>query len=180
MIKNKNKWLQIQSSRMKLPSELIEHAFTDELNQPKNIDDPLEIPDRIQIDYRYSYGLTSRFFREIRDHKRIFGTRCKTCGTVFLPPRAHCAECYCDTEWMRCGNQGTVKTFTVVHYATSAFFHKTPFICAFILLDGADTLIMSNVIMDEVSQAKTGMRVRVVFKEHRVGDMGDFYFVPSH
>ncbi|MFQ6115611.1 MAG: Zn-ribbon domain-containing OB-fold protein [bacterium] len=178
MIKSKKKWIEIQSRKMKLPANLIERAFTDELTQPKKIDDPLEIPDRIQIDYKYSYGLISRFFREIRDHKRIYGTQCKSCGTVFLPPRAHCAECYCDTEWVPCGAEGTVKTFTVVYYATSAFFHKTPFVCAFILLDGADTLIMSNVIIDDVSQAKTGMRVKVIFKEHRLGDLGDFYFVP--
>lgn len=178
MIKNKKKWVEVQSQKMNTSPEAIAKAFATELDDPKSMDAPLEIPDRIQIDYKYSYGLTSRFFREIRDNQRIYGSRCRSCGTVFLPPRAHCAECYCDTEWTPCGNEGTVKTFTIVHYAASAFFHKTPYICAFLLLDGADTLMMSNVIMEDVSAARTGMRVKAVFKEHRVGDMGDVYFVP--
>ena len=108
----------------------------------------------------------------------MYGTKCKKCGIVYLPPRTACGECYEETEWVPLGNEGTVHTCTTVHYATSVFFYKTPFICAYIKMDGADTEILQNIFMKDISKARVGMRVKAVFKDARMGDMGDFWFEP--
>ncbi len=177
MIGNRESWLEQASKKIKVPKELIEKAFKNELdgNQPMNA--PLEVPDIIDITYKYSYGGISRFFREIRDNKRLYGTKCTRCGKVWLPPRVHCNECYGPTEWVRLGDTATIVTYTVVYYGTSVFYDRTPYVCAFVKIDGADTLIMQNVFLKDVTKARIGMKLRVEFKEDRNGDMGDFWFV---
>jgi hypothetical protein len=179
MIRNKEAWLKRFSERLGVDAALIEKAFKDELEQERDVDECLEIPDKIEILYKYSYGGISRFFRELRDNQKLYGSKCTKCGVVYLPPRVNCGECYAPTEWVPCGDKGTVVTFATVHYATSEHFDKTPFICAFIKVDGADTLLMQNVFMKNVKSAHTGMRVKIQFKEDRMGDMGDFCYVPE-
>ncbi|MCG3111501.1 MAG: Zn-ribbon domain-containing OB-fold protein [Candidatus Manganitrophus sp. SB1] len=139
---------------------------------------PFEIPDRIEMNYRYSYGGISPFFRAIKEEAKLLGSRCARCKKTYLPPRINCSQCYRPTKWVPLGNEGTVITCTTVYYATSRFFSKTPFVCAYIRVDGADTLLLQNIILDEVTQARPGIRVRALFRPERKGEMADFYFVP--
>jgi uncharacterized OB-fold protein len=137
-----------------------------------------EIPDRIEMNYRYSYGGISPFFRAIKEEAKLLGSRCDRCKKTYLPPRINCSQCYRPTKWVPLGNEGTVITCTTVYYATSRFFSKTPFVCAYIRVDGADTLLLQNIILDDVTQARPGIRVRALFRPERKGEMADFYFVP--
>lgn len=175
---DKQKWLALNSQRTGIPAELLERAFRDELEGKRGLDDPLEIPDVMTVYYKYSYGQQSRFFREIRDNQRILGSKCTHCGRVYCPPRAACSLCYEPTEWVPLSGEGVIVTATVVHYATSLFRDKTPFVYAYIKLDGADTILPQNIILDDVTKAKPGLRVKAMFVEHRSGLLSDFYFVP--
>lgn len=174
----RNSWSSRQSDKIGIPDIYIKKAFKKTPLSNEKLDDPLEIPDRMEIYYKYSYGGISRFFRELKENKRILGSRCPKCRKVYLPPRANCSACYVKTRWVPLGNEGTVITCTTVYYATSRFFHKTPFVSAYIKMDGADTLLLQNVVMADVKKARPGMRVNAKFKKERNGDMGDFYFVP--
>ncbi|MBI4575052.1 MAG: AMP-binding protein [Planctomycetes bacterium] len=171
-------WARDAARRMGVPEEAIRKAFREELAGPRSADAPLEVPDRIEMEYRYSYGGQSRFFREVLEHRRLLGSRCTTCGKVYLPPRTACGDCYAATEWVPLGDRGTVRTFTTVHYATSDFFRRVPFVCAYVQVDGADTLYLANVVMDDPRAARVGMRVRAVFLDDPRGDAGDFWFEP--
>ena len=62
---NKDRWTTEQAKRMGVSEEAIRKAFQDELDAAQPLDAPLQVPDRIDIDYRYSYGEISRFFREL-------------------------------------------------------------------------------------------------------------------
>jgi uncharacterized OB-fold protein len=179
MIQNKEQWLEQASKRIKVPKELIEKAFKNELDGSPPIDAPLEVPDIMDITYKYSYGGISRFFREIRDNKQLYGSRCTHCGKVWLPPRINCNECYAPTEWQKLGDSAEVATYTIVYYGTSTFYDRTPYVCAFVKVDGADTLIMQNIFLKDIKKAKVGLKVKVQFKEQRNGDMGDFWYVPA-
>jgi uncharacterized OB-fold protein len=179
MIQNKEQWLDFASQKIKVSRELIEKAFKDELDGNPPIDAPLEVPDIMDITYKYSYGGISRFFREIRDNRQLYGTKCTHCGKVWLPPRINCNECYAPTEWVKLGSTAELITYTIVYYGTSVFYGKTPYVCAFVKVDGCDTLIMQNVFLKDVKKAKIGMKLKIKFKEYRNGDMGDFWFVPE-
>ncbi len=136
----------------------------------------LEVPDKIEMNYRYSYGGLSRFFSEIKKNRRLFGARCARCRKVYMPPRASCSVCDEPTQWVPLAGSGSIVAATTVYYATSRFFDQTPFVCAYIKLDGADTALLQNVRSDVPLPA--GSRVKAVFRPRREGRISDFYFVP--
>jgi uncharacterized OB-fold protein len=73
---------------------------------------------------------------------------------------------------------GVIKACTVQYYTTSVFIKKVPFICAYVQLDGTDSLLMTNMEVEDVSRIKVGTRVKAVFREERHGAITDFYFRP--
>lgn len=172
------KWYQRNAARIGVSPEIIKKYYQEEFEGDRPADSPLEIPDRIEINYKYSYGQQSRFFREIRENKQLYGTKCPQCGKVYCPPRAGCPHCYQDTSWVPLSGEGTVVTYTIVYFSNSAFVRKVPFVAAYIKLDGTDTLMMQNVYMEDVTKARVGMRVKAYFQEERDGRINDFYFAP--
>jgi uncharacterized OB-fold protein len=170
-------WYRYFEDKYNIPQEYLTREFEDELSGKNPLDAPLEIPDKMEVVFKYSYGGQSRFFRELRENKVILGAKCPDCGKVFCPPRAHCHQCYEPTEWVELKGTGTVKACTVQYYTTSVFIKKLPFICAYVRLDGTDTLLMTNMEVDDVSAVREGTKVRAVFREERHGLITDFYFV---
>jgi len=172
------KWCERNGARLKVSPEKMRHYYQKELEHWRSIGDPLEYPDKIEIFYKYTYGGQSRFFRELRENKKLYGSKCPKCGKVFCPPRADCNRCYEKTEWVPLSGEGTIVTCCSVHFTNSSFIKKVPFICALIQLDGTEFLMISNIEMEDISRAKPGMRVKVVFREERDGAITDFYFEP--
>ena len=135
----------------------------------------------LKVPYRYSMGATtSRFFIEIRDHKKILGIRCPKCKVVFVPPRSVCGRCFSPLgKWVEVGDRGTVQTYTIVHYPSAVHPVPTPLIYGIIKLDGADTGLAHLISETDYEKLRVGMRVQAVFKEARVGNMLDIlYFKP--
>ncbi len=142
-----------------------------------------EIRDRIHINYKYTMGGQSKFFRDLKNEKKLQGTKCTKCGKIWMPPRIACSDCYADTEWVELPHTGTIRVSTIVWYTTSDFIQQVPYGIAFILLDNADTALMQGIFSENLvpSKIKKGQRVKAVFKrkEDREGKMTDFFFVPE-
>jgi len=170
------KWASRNAKRIGVKKEQVIRAFEKDMTAPANADTPLQIPDTMHINMRYSYGGQSRFFREILENKRLMGTRCNTCGKVFCPPRTHCPHCYEQTEWIELRGTGRILSYTTVYFATSAYIKQVPYIVAYIKLDGADTAILSNVEMKDIKRARVGIKVKVMFTKKRDGRITDIYF----
>jgi uncharacterized OB-fold protein len=141
------------------------------------------IPDRIAINYRYTYGGQSKFFIEVMNNKKLLGTKCtnSNCGKVWMPPRINCSECYSRTEWIEMQQTGTIEVSTIVWYTTSAFIKSVPYSIGFIKLDGADTALLQGIFSENLvpSKVKKGRKVKAVFSKEREGKMTDFFFVPE-
>jgi len=138
-------------------------------------------PGRIKVPYTWSVGeVGSRFFVELRDHKKIFGTRCPVCKKVLVPARKICGQCFRQTDdWVEVGDQGVVQTFTVVRYPSPVQPLKPPFGYGIIRLDGADTAMTHLLYGSDPATWAVGMRARAVFKEERAGSILDIaYFQP--
>jgi len=136
---------------------------------------------RIKVPYTWSVGeVGSRFFIELRDNQKIFGKRCPACQKVLVPARKICGTCSKQTEeWVEVGNQGTVQTFTVVHYRSDVQPLKPPFGYGVIKLDGADTGMAHLLYGSDPANWKIGMKVKAVFKDKRTGNILDIaYFQP--
>jgi len=140
-----------------------------------------EIPGKLEIPYRYFAGaFSSRWFRALRDEKKILGCRCPTCRKVFVPPRGNCERCLTKIEeWVELPGTGTVESFTVVRYAEPFQPKKPPFVLAAIKLDGADSALIHLVGGISPDRVRVGLRVRAVFAEERKGRITDIsHFQP--
>jgi len=140
-----------------------------------------EIEDQIIVNYHYSMGGQSPFFIALKNEKKLMGTKCQKCGTVYMPPRINCARCYQPTEWVEVKDTATIKVSTLVWYSTSAFIASVPYAIGYLQLDGATTAMLQGIFSDNLvpSKIKSGKRVRAVFKKVREGKVTDFFFVPE-
>ena len=144
----------------------------------------ITIPGLWDFEYNYFAGDTaSRFFNELRNHGKIFGTKCPSCKRVLVPARSYCDACYVATEdWVEVGPEGVLDIFSIVGTQFPGL-PAPPFIMGYITLDGADTALLnhvSGVALSDIDAAAYRLmerpRVRAAFKEQREGRITDFHF----
>jgi uncharacterized OB-fold protein len=129
--------------------------------------------------FNYAVGLHgSKFFEELRNHKRIVGIKCPRCEKVYVPPRRVCGQCFVEmTEFVEVGPKGKIGTFTILRYAfidpETGEQKPVPYGYGFIKFDGADTLFQHYIDIDDESKVKIGARVEPVFAEERRGTIKD-------
>ena len=128
---------------------------------------------KIEGEYEYSYGRISRFFRELVENKRIMGTKCEECGTVFCPPTSECPKCWIPTEWVEVGPEGTLLHYSIITLPSLFRKRDLPFTLGLIRLDGADTGLMHFVSETDKAKLRNGLRVKAVFAEERKGYITD-------
>jgi uncharacterized OB-fold protein len=136
--------------------------------------EPLTLKGQIAVPYDWWAGETaSRFLVSIRDRKKILGTKCKLCGTVYVPPRKNCGRCFVDAEeWVDISDEGVIQAFTIVHYAHPVQPVKPPFAYALVKLDGADVGFL-HLIKKDLQKLKSGLRVKAKFRAERTGHILD-------
>lgn len=142
---------------------------------------PITISGEINIPYKWSAGLAgSRFFEELRDHKRIMGTKCPKCGRVMVPPRIFCEECFVDAnEWVEVSSQGTLVTFGDSYLSTDGKLMEKPWMLGIIRLDGSNGGLVHYISEATPEELEIGMKMEAVFKEEREGNILDIkYFRP--
>ena len=138
---------------------------------------------KIHIPNTYSAGAVgSRFLIELRDNKRIMGTRCPTCNLVYVPARSVCKDCFGKlSEWVEVSRQGTLITYAVAHQGNPVQPSALPITYGIVQLDGADTGFVHMLGEVAPEQLKVGMKVKAVFKvkKDRVASILDIkYFKP--
>jgi len=142
----------------------------------------LMYPSRIRLPYKWHAGKAgSRFYQELKDNRRIWGTRCPQCSLVYLPPRETCPRCYrMMDEWVEVSSIGTLMTFTVTRYAVPSIQpQRPPFAMGIVKLDGADTGLVHLLGGVDLGEITVGMRMQAVFREKRQGNYLDIeYFRP--
>ncbi len=163
--------------------KISDQEFVKQIERLEESKDFHEYPDDMSIHYIYSVGELSKFFIEIRDNERLFGTRCTKCGFGYFPPRIYCGKCYAPCNWVEIGRKGQIVTGTITHFGVSNFTNRPKTTIAFIKMDGMDQSIRHTVLMSDedckIENVKQGTRVKVEFKpkEKREGKITDFYFV---
>ncbi len=122
------------------------------------------------------YG--SRFYAELRDHKRIFACRCPQCGRLSVPPRPYCGVCKGKemTEWVEQGDEGILENAQVQYYE---YVHPRlgkpipiPWAHGIIRLNGG-ALVAHRVHPPDPEKLKVGTRYQAVWKEE--GRKGEFH-----
>jgi len=136
---------------------------------------------QIYIPNQYSAGAVgSRFLTQLRDKKKILGTRCPTCNRVYVPARSICKDCFGQLkQWVEVSDKGTLLTYTVCNEPNSMQPAETPIAYGIVQLDGADSGLVHMLGEVEPEQLRIGMRVQAVFREKREASILDIrYFKP--
>lgn len=120
--------------------------------------------------YTHSLGKTSRFFVEL-ENRRFMATDCSTCNRTYAPPRPLCPTCLKITQWVELPGAGTVETFSTLHFSPGSNPDvdalTTPYVLAYVLLDGASTLF-PHILVAPPDSVSIGMRVRIEYVDQAV------------
>lgn len=136
---------------------------------------------KIYIPNTYTAGAVgSRFLIELRDNKKIMGTKCPTCDLVFVPARSVCKYCFAQLDqWVEVSDKGTLLTYTMASQSNGVQPVDPPIIYGIVQLDGASTGLVHMLSEVDFEKLAVGMRVKAVFKEERAGSILDIkYFAP--
>lgn len=89
-------------------------------------------------------------FKELKQNLRLYGSRCRRCGTVQYPMAHACIGCRTrgDLEDVKISHRGTVFTYTVDHLAAS-FEHPLPMVV--VDMDGGGRLYLQLTDADTVA-----------------------------
>lgn len=123
-----------------------------------------------EMDVRFSKFGTVSFtgisqvndFIDYLEQGKLMGTRCRTSGRYYFPPRAHCYESMsADMEWFEVTGSGKLVSFSTLKYAPTGFKEDLPYTIA--LLDYGDYKVFGR-IDPAVSEADlaVGMEMRAV------------------
>ena len=133
-------------------------------------------PGNIEADYIYTSGVAGeRFFRELRDHGRLLGTRCTKCGTRWVPPKLFCEECFVEVqEWVELPEQGRVAATCVVRVDPHERLLPAPEVWGLIRFTGFEGGFVHRLLLP-ANRARAGLAVRAVLRplDSRTGVITD-------
>ena len=90
---------------------------------------------------------------------QVAGTKCKSCGMVFFPPRADCYKCLkSDMEWFPVAGTGKLITFSQLMYAPVGFNEDLPYAIA--VLDYGDYKVFGRIGDVPLAEVKVGMELK--------------------
>jgi len=128
-------------------------------------------------------------FYEFVDEKKLMGTKCKSCGELFLPPRPVCSACHGEEmEWVEMGKKGKLEAFTVTLYGPTRMVEagydaKNPYCVGIVRLDekhGKDKgpAISTQILgldLTKPESIKIGTSMELTFIERTEGDKKNTY-----
>jgi uncharacterized OB-fold protein len=129
----------------------------------------------IPIHHRYTMGVAGeRFFRAMRDEKRLLASRCPGCRTAFLPPKMYCESCFEETtDWIPVEGAGYVKSFTVLHLSLDEEPLAEPVVAALIGWEGIRGGLIHRIDAASSGTVRTGTKVEPVWAGERAGTLED-------
>ena len=118
----------------------------------------------IRLDYTITAGRAlSRYLRGLAQG-RVLGQRCPECKKVYVPPNGSCPICAVPTdEEVEVSDTGTVTTFCIVNLPFYGQKLEIPYVCASVLLDGADVTLFHLIQEIPADQVRMGLRVKAVW-----------------
>ena len=70
-------------------------------------------------------AFTGDSFNQFLREEKLMGTKCKGCGTLYLPPRPICTKCHSsDMEWVELKGKGKIFAFTSICVAPTMMINE--------------------------------------------------------
>ena len=101
-------------------------------------------------------------FVDYLEKEKVMGTKCKSCGLTFFPPRADCYKCLSSNmEWFEVSGNGKLLSFSKLEYGPVGFEKDLPYTIA--ILDYGDYKVFGRLAPDlKESDVKVGMELKTV------------------
>ena len=121
------------------------------------------------------HDFTNVRFRQQLGERKLAGSRCRTCGALYLPPRPLCTTCYGeDLTWEQLSGDGELAAFTVVHIAPSAMIdagygRDKPYVSGIVKLTEGPSISAQIIGVDasKPESIRIGTPVHAVFIERK-------------
>lgn len=114
-----------------------------------------------RLDYTFTASVPTTEFLVNIEQKRILGSKCPQCGKVYVPIRGTCpTDAVPMPERVEVVDTGVVTTFCVVNVQFYGQAVEVPYVCATVLLDGADMGLFGMVAGMPANEVRMGLRVK--------------------
>jgi len=130
------------------------------------------------FNYRHSFGKTSKFFLALAE-KKLLATQCPKCSAVYMPPRAICRHDLTSTSWLELSAKGHLESWTLCPHSVSYAQTETPYILAYIKLEGTQSLFLHQLRNINSEELKFGLELKAVFADSMTNHpLDQFWFEP--
>jgi hypothetical protein len=122
-------------------------------------------------------------FYEFVEEKKLMGSKCKSCGELFLPPRPLCSACHGEEmEWVEMSGQGKLEAFTVTLYGPTRMIQagysaKNPYCVGVVRLDEGPAISAQILGLDlsKPEEIKIGTPMTLTFINRKEGEVEKTY-----
>jgi hypothetical protein len=117
-------------------------------------------------------------FYEFVDEGKLMGTKCESCGELFLPPRPVCSSCHGEEmEWVEMAGKGTLEAFTVTLYGPTRMVQagygpKNPYCVGVVRVDEGPAISAQILGLDlsKPEEIKIGTPMQLTFIKRKEGE----------
>jgi len=121
---------------------------------------------------------TGQAFYQYLGEQKLMGSRCKSCGALYAPPRPLCPACYGnDMDWEQLGGKGKLIAFTTVNIAPTAMIEagygrNNPYCTGIVQLDEGPAVSAQIIGVDPAApeQIAVGTPLQVAFVRRGEGE----------
>ncbi|MDZ7676413.1 MAG: Zn-ribbon domain-containing OB-fold protein [Acidimicrobiales bacterium] len=130
-----------------------------------------------RLDYTFTAATSTTEFLNGIEQRRIIGSKCPECGKVYVPLRGTCPTDAVEmTERVELPDTGVVTTFCVVNLQFYGQGVEVPYVCATVLLDGADLGLFGMISGMPAHEVRMGMRVRANWSDEPMKSLESIAF----
>lgn len=130
---------------------------------------------------RWDTFSSALWYRTRAARYRLEGSRCKSCGAIFFPPKIGliCPACHQrQMEPYTCAQQGEIVAVAPddVGFPAVGYGDNLPRVQAIVRLDDGVHLMVDLLQIRDVSEAQVGKRVKMVLRKHKREDTGAWVY----
>ncbi|UCE95526.1 MAG: Zn-ribbon domain-containing OB-fold protein [Candidatus Bathyarchaeota archaeon] len=93
---------------------------------------------------------------------KVMGTRCKSCGQTYFPPRADCNCLKGDIEWIELSGKCKLMTFSTLYFAPASFRYEVPYTLGVAQFEEGPAVLAPFSKEIKENEIKVGMSLRLV------------------
>jgi len=117
-------------------------------------------------------------YEQFLNEEKLMGSRCKKCGSLFVPPRSICIKCYAnEMEWVEMKGKGKLAAFTCVavgppFMVEEGYDRKHPYVSGVVALEQGTRVVarIEGVDGNKPEAIKIGTPLQVEFLHRGEGD----------